>query len=135
MRLRRHGFSLLEILVVVLIISMLAVLITPRIVAHLRKAKVGIAQTKLAKVGMAVGEFYHDCGRLPTEGEWPGAMQEAPTDVAVRWHGPYLSEGDLKDPWGQMIQYRRSGSTFEVLSLGADGKRGGEGENADIAAE
>ena len=135
MQIRRRGFSLVEILVVVLIVSMLAALITPRIVERLRQAKVRIAKAKLAKVDMAVGEFYSDCGRLPTEGEWPGAMQEAPSDVQGKWNGAYLKEEDLVDPWGYAFQYRRSGGSFEVLSLGADGKRGGEGENADIGAK
>jgi len=136
-RQRRKGFTLVELLVVVLIISMLAAVLAPRMFRGLGQAKADIARAKMTIIEDSLSRFQYDCGRLPDESEGGlEALLVAPPDLADRWLGPYLKQSQLLDPWGNMYIYISEGQqnpgSFDLISLGADGQEGGEGENADI---
>ncbi|MDI9431248.1 MAG: type II secretion system major pseudopilin GspG [Sedimentisphaerales bacterium] len=136
-RRRRKGFTLVELLVVVLIISMLAAVLAPRMFRGLGQAKADIARAKMTIIEDSLSRFQYDCGRLPDESEGGlEALLVAPPDLADRWLGPYLKQSQLLDPWGNMYIYISEGQqnpgSFDLVSLGADGQEGGEGENADI---
>ncbi len=134
---RRTGFTLVELLVVVLIISMLAALLAPRMFKGLGKAKADIARAKMTIVEDSLARFQLDCGRLPDESEGGlEALLVAPPGLEDKWNGPYLKASQLKDPWGNMYTYFSEGQYnpggFDLVSYGADGQQGGEGEDADI---
>ena len=133
----RRGFTLVELLVVVLIISMLAALLAPRMFRGLGKAKADIARAKMTIIEDSLARFQYDCGRLPDESEGGlEALLVAPPDLTEKWSGPYLKRSQLVDPWDRTYQYFPEGEynvgSFDLISLGADGEVGGEGENADI---
>ncbi len=133
----RKGFTLVELLVVVLIISMLAAVLAPRMFRGLGQAKADIARAKMTIIEDSLSRFQYDCGRLPSESEGGlEALLVAPPDLADRWMGPYLKQSQLLDPWGNMYIYISEGQynpgSFDLISLGADGQEGGEGDNADI---
>ncbi|MBN1846469.1 MAG: type II secretion system major pseudopilin GspG, partial [Sedimentisphaerales bacterium] len=109
---RRRGFTLVEMLVVVLIITMLATLIAPRVFKGFRKAKTNIARAKIAKIENALSEFYLDCGRLPSQSEGLDALLNPPSGVE-NWDGPYLKMGDIMDPWNHVYQYIPQSTTGE----------------------
>jgi len=133
MRTMQRGFTIVELLVVILIISMIAVLFVPRWRKGLSKAKTGIARAKMSNIESAIGRFYIDCGRSPTQLD---ELVVAPADVEQNWRGPYLKQSELLDPWGHEYIYVEEGEvnpgSFDLISLGADGTEGGEGDNADI---
>ncbi len=133
----RKGFTLVELLVVVLIIGMLATLLAPRMFTGLGEAKSKIARAKIARIEGALAQFQYDCGRLPDESEGGlEALLVAPPDLEDKWKQPYIKQSELIDPWGNPFVYISEGEynpgSFDVISWGADGQEGGEGENADI---
>lgn len=132
----RKAFTLVELLVVILIISMLAAFVAPRMFKGLGKAKVDIARAKMAIIEGALGQFYIDCGRYPDDSEGLESLLVPPADVEEKWNGPYLKRSDLIDPWNNPYIYQAEGEynvgSFDLKSYGADGMEGGEGENADI---
>ena len=134
---RRAGFTLIELLVVVGIIAMLAGFLAPNIFQRLGKAKADLARPRMVIIENALQRFQLDCGRLPDESEGGlEALLVAPPDLEDRWGGPYLKRSQLLDPWGNPYLYLSEGQynpgSFDLISLGADGREGGEGENADI---
>ena len=136
-RRRRKGFTLVELLVVVLIIGMLATLLAPRMFKGLGQTKAKIARAKMTIIENAVAQFQLDCGRLPDESE--GGLESllvAPPELEEKWNGPYLKKSELEDPWGNLYVYISEGEynpgSFDIISFGADGQDGGEGDNADI---
>jgi general secretion pathway protein G len=137
-RRRRKGFTLIELLVVILIISMLAGFVAPNVFKRLSKAKKDLARPRMAIIENAVQRFQLDCGRLPDESEGGlEALLVAPPDLEESdWNGPYLKQSQLLDPWGNPYIYVSEGEynpgSFDLISLGADGQDGGEGDNADI---
>lgn len=135
-RKRRAGFTFIEILVVTIIIGMLAVFIVPNIGKKFGKAKHNIARGKMARVESALEEFRMDCGRYPADNEGLEALLTAPADLEGKWDGPYAKESELMDPWGAQYLFvaegTASGGSYDIISFGADGQEGGEGENADI---
>lgn len=141
MKRKRKGFTIIELLVVVLIITMLAVFVAPRMFKGLGKTKRDIAGSKMAIIESALGNFYIDCGRYPSTDEGLEALIEAPAELEEKWNGPYLKRTHLEDPWGNPYLYEEEGTinagSFDIVSYGADGEPGGEegSENEDIFNE
>ena len=97
MKNRKKGFTIVELLVVILIISMLAAFVAPRMFRGLGKAKKDIARAKMANIESAIGRFNIDCGQYPERLE---DLVEMPTELdEEKWNGPYLKRSDLLDPW------------------------------------
>lgn len=139
-RQRRRGFTLVELLVVVGIITMLAAMLVPRVFKGMGKTKVDIARAKMAIIEDSLARFQYDCGRLPDDAEGGlDALLVAPPELEEKWNGPYLKKSQLLDPWGNPYVYFAEGQvnvgSFDLVSLGADGQESGEGENADIVNE
>jgi len=134
---RRNGFTLIELMVVVLIIALLAGFAAPPVLNKLRGAKVNLAKPKMTLIENALKSFEFDCGRLPDDSEGGlEALLTAPPELEDKWNGPYLKASQLLDPWGNPYIYVQEGQynpgSFDLICLGADGQEGGEGENADI---
>jgi len=133
---KRKAFTLVELLVVILIISMLAAFVAPRMFTGLGKAKRDIARAKMALIEDALGRFYIHCGRYPDDSEGLEALIIPPADVEEKWNGPYLRQSELLDPWDNPYIYVSEGQynpgSFDLISFAADGMEGGEGDNKDI---
>lgn len=131
------GFTLLEMLVVLVIIGLIASLVGPRLFSRVDASKVQVAETQTRMLRGALETFRLEVGRLPTVEEGLAALRTAPADERskARWRGPYLDEEVPADPWGAPYVYSmpgRDGMPFALYSLGADGKPGGEGNDADV---
>lgn len=136
-RFKTTGFTLLEMLVVLVIIGLIASLVGPRLFSRVDSSKVQVAQTQTRMLRGAVETYRLEVGRLPTAAEGLDVLVKAPADEAAkaRWRGPYLDEGVPADPWGNPYKYStpgRDGLPFALYSLGADGVPGGEGNDADV---
>ncbi|TKJ38032.1 MAG: type II secretion system protein GspG [Planctomycetes bacterium B3_Pla] len=134
---RRKAFTLVELLVVVLIITMLAAFVTPRLFTGIGRTKAQLSKAKMATIENALGRFYMDCDRYPDDAEGLDVLIEPPADIEEdKWHGPYLKRSDLVDLWGRPYIYVAEGEvnpgTPDLISLGQDGMDGGDGDNADI---
>jgi general secretion pathway protein G len=132
---RSAGFTLLEIMVVVIIIGVLAATIIPQFMGTTHDAKVSAAKADVAQLENALERFNLHMDRYPTMDEGLKVLVESPTGEDKKWRGPYIKL--LRpDPWGNPYQYRVPGmhhtTSFDVWSRGADGQDGGEGPNADI---
>ena len=130
------GFTVIELLVVILLISMLVVFVVPKMLKQVPEAKRKIAKAKMANIEVAIGKFYLDCGRYPDDTEGLEVLIEAPADLEEKWKGTYLKRSELFDPWDNPYEYRAEGEinlgSFDLISYGADGQYGGEGDDADI---
>jgi len=126
------GFTLVELLLVLVILALIAGLVLPGIIGKAEGAKVRAAASQISRISMSVESFYLDTGKTP---ESLDDLVEEPGDV-VGWNGPYIKRSILKDPWGREYQFRSPGQhgEFDIYSLGADGQAGGEGKNADITS-
>ena len=135
----RAAFTLIEILVVIVVIAILATLVAPNIFQHVGAAKDATARSQMEMLGAALDAYRLDNGAYPTTAEGLGALWQKPaTGELPNWRGPYLRKDVPLDPWGHAYQYVAPGTVnvngYDLLSYGADGQSGGEGENADIAA-
>lgn len=132
------GFTLLELLVVLLILGLLAGLVAPRLFNRVSDARRQTARSQIELLGTALDSYRLDNGRYPTTEQGLRALRERPaTDPPpIHWRGPYLDKPVPDDPWGRPYVYRSPGKAspngYDLLSLGADREPGGEGENADV---
>src|SRR5713226_7690435 len=128
-----QGFTLIELMVVILIIGLLATIVVQNLRSATDRAKRVKAQADIAQIKSGLDRFYLDAGSYPTTDQGLPALTAAPTggNVPHDWQGPYL-EGIPPDPWGNAYYYQSDGSTYVLKSFGADGVEGGEGRNADI---
>ena len=130
------GFTLLELLIVVLIIGLLTGVVAPRLMAHLQRSEVTAAKAQIDSLDKALQAFRIDLGRYPSDAEGLRALVSTPAGAeAARWRGPYLKGTLPLDPWGSPYGYREQGSAgreFELFSLGRDRQPGGQGDDADI---
>ena len=129
------GFTLVELLVVMVIIGLLAALVVPRFVRQEEKAKVKATQAQIELLGTALDTLRLDVGRYPTTQEGLNALRRQPGD-AQKWDGPYLKKEVPLDPWGRAYIYRSPGEhgPYDLFSYGADGVPGGEGDNRDVTS-
>jgi general secretion pathway protein G len=127
------GFTLLELLVVIVIIGLLASYVGPKYFSQLGKSEITAARAQIEAFDKALDTFRLDVGRYPLAEEGLSALLVQPA-AATKWNGPYLKKEIPKDPWGNAYIYRSPGSKgdFEVISYGKDGQSGGSGDNADI---
>lgn len=137
MKKSNQGFTLIEMLVVLVIIGMLAGLVGPKLFTKVDASKVQTAQTQVKMLKGSLEALRLDTGRFPTEAEGLALLNTPPADekLKTRWRGPYLDEDVPQDPWGNPYQYSfpgAGGQPFALYSLGADGKRGGESFDADV---
>jgi general secretion pathway protein G len=128
---RTIGFTLIELLVVLAILALLAGLVGPRVLNLFGGAKSKTAAVQIAEIEKTLELYKLDVGRFPTTEEGLDALNKKPA-TAGGWAGPYMKGGIPVDPWGKAYQYKMAGGAVEILSLGADGAAGGEGENSDI---
>jgi general secretion pathway protein G len=132
---RQAGFTLIELMVVVVILGILAATIIPQFIGTTHDAKVSAAKSNIAELQSAVERFYIHMDRYPTTEEGLRVLSEAPGDGANKWRGPYVQQV-RPDPWGNLYQYRYPGThhavSYDLWSRGADGVDGGEGQGADI---
>ena len=138
MHARRHvaGFTLIEMMVVMVIIGLLMALVGPRFIRQEEKAKVRAARAQVELLGTALDTFRLDVGRYPTTQEGLAALRQRPFGTD-RWDGPYLKKELPKDPWDKPYYYRspgESGRPYDLYSLGADGTPGGDGDARDITS-
>lgn len=134
----RRAFTLVEAIVVILILGVLATVIAPRIIGRVGQAKSSTAQSKAASLATAMKVLMADAG-MPPPGSTINILYERPTEMdASAWRGPYVDNREaLNDPWGRpfiLIIPGKKNVDFDIVSYGADGQPGGEGDNADIIA-
>ena len=129
------GFTLVELLVVMVIIGLLAALVVPRFIRQEEKAKVKATQAQIELLGTALDTLRLDVGRYPTTQEGLNALRRQHGD-AQKWDGPYLKKEVPLDPWGRAYIYRSPGEhgPYDLFSYGADGVPGGEGDNRDVTS-
>jgi general secretion pathway protein G len=138
-RLLRAGFTLIEVMVVIVVIAILATLVAPNVFRHVGSAKDATTRSQIEMLGAALDAYRLDVGRYPSTAEGLDALWTQPSDLpAGVWRGPYLKKTVPPDPWQHPYIYRspatESRTGYDLLSLGADGKPGGEGDDADITS-
>ena len=127
------GFTLLELLVVIVIIGLLAGYVAPRYFSQVGRSEVQVARAQIDSLEKALDQYRLDNRVYPTNEQGLDALVTKPAE-ALAWNGPYLKKAVPNDPWGRAYLYRVPGTKgdFDLYSLGRDGKPGGTGEDADI---
>lgn len=130
---RPAGFTLMELLMVLVIVGLLAAVVGPTLYQRIKPAKETAVREQIENFGTALDSFMVDMGRYPTTQEGLKVLRAKP-DGSEKWNGPYLKKEIPNDPWNNPYVYRAPGRSggYEIVSFGADGREGGEGENADI---
>jgi len=129
----QRGFTLLELLVVMVIIGLLAAYVGPRFFSQIGKSEVKAARAQIDALEKALDQYRLDVGRYPTSEQGLAILMERPAGEP-KWGGPYLKKAVPNDPWGRPYLYRQPGEhgEYDLLSLGKDGQPGGSGEAEDI---
>jgi general secretion pathway protein G len=132
---RELGFTLLELLVVMVIIGLLSAYVGPKVFSQIGKSETKIAKAQVEALLKALDQYRIDVGRYPATEQGLAALLVLPADEP-RWAGPYLSKAIPKDPWGHDYLFRSPGEhgDCDVFSYGRDGRLGGEGEDADVTS-
>jgi general secretion pathway protein G len=130
---KSRGFTLLELLVVMVIIGLLVGYVAPMYFKQVGKSEVKVARAQIESFGKALDQYRLDTGHYPATEQGLAALVTKPTDE-TRWDGPYLKKGIPTDPWGAAYTYKRPGThgEYDIVSFGKDGVPGGAGEDADI---
>lgn len=130
-----RGFTLLELLVVLVIIGLLAGIVGPQLFKNVGKSEITTAKAQIDVLDKALDQYRLDVGRYPSTQEGLVVLVTRPGNE-MRWNGPYLKKDVPLDPWGMSYQYKfpgtRNPDDYEIFSFGRDKTSGGEGENADI---
>jgi general secretion pathway protein G len=132
--LRQGGFTLIEIMVVVVILGILAAIVAPNVISRIDDASINRAKQDIRGIESALKLYYMDNSRYPSTDQGLEALTSRPNDPTVRnWRGPYLDKMP-RDPWNNPYRYLYPGrhGEFDVFTYGADGQPGGEGINAEI---
>ncbi|MCC6532014.1 MAG: type II secretion system major pseudopilin GspG [Burkholderiales bacterium] len=132
---RRLGFTLLELLVVMVILGLLAAYVAPRYFGQVGKSEIRIAKAQIEAFAKALDQYRLDLGRYPSTDEGLGVLRVNPGNNP-KWTGPYLQKDVPLDPWGHAYVYRAPGEhgEFDLISYGKDGRPGGTGEAQDITS-
>ena len=130
-----RGFTLLELLVVMVIIGLLAGYVGPKLFAQIGKSETKVTRAQIDALQKALDQYRIDIGRYPATEAGLAALVHKPVDEP-RWSGPYLAKAVPADPWGRPYAYTSPGQhgDFDLLSYGRDGQPGGDGDNADITS-
>ena len=131
---RRKSFTMIEIVVVIVILVALASIATPLYMNHIKKANIGTAKTQIKLLEDALAGYKLDVGTYPSTEDGLQALMTNPGD-SEKWKGPYIKGGTIPlDPWDNEYVFKKPGThgEFDIISYGADGQPGGDGENADI---
>ena len=130
---KQTGFTLLELLVVIVIIGLLAGYVAPRYFSQVGKSEIQVAKAQIESLEKALDQYRLDTRHYPSSEQGLEALVSKPANEP-NWSGPYLKKAVPNDPWGRPYVYRVPGQRgeFDVVSLGRDGKPGGSGEDADI---
>ena len=132
---KEKGFTLIEMLIVMVILGLLAALVGPRMFGKVGKSRQNAAKAQIALFETALDTYRLDTSKYPTTDQGLQALRVKPSGVE-RWDGPYLPKDVPLDPWGHAYQYRAPGEhgDYDIISLGADGSEGGEGEDEDVVS-
>lgn len=129
------GFTLIEVLIVLVIIVLLASFVGPRVVGYLSDSRIKAAKIQIEGFAAALELYRLDIGKYPSDSEGLSVLIKKPDNDNIRWNGPYLRKKEIpKDPWGNTYIFTNSkgSSMFSIISYGSDGLPGGEGEDKDI---
>ncbi|HJX19175.1 MAG TPA: type II secretion system major pseudopilin GspG [Acidiferrobacterales bacterium] len=128
-----RGFTLLELLVVMVIIGLLAGYVGPKYFSQIGKSEVKAAKAQIDALEKSLDQYRLDTGHYPSQEQGLAALYTRPT-IEPKWDGPYLKKNVPLDPWGNGYVYKFPGEhgDFDLLSFGKDGRPGGDGENADV---
>ena len=132
---RSPGFTLLELLVVLVVLGLLAGIVGPKYFNQLGRSETKVARAQIEGLSKALDIYRVETGHYPSTEQGLNALAAAPSDEP-RWSGPYLQKGVPLDPWGRAYVYRSPGENgdYDLLTFGKDGQPGGEGENAEITS-
>jgi general secretion pathway protein G len=134
-----EGWTFMETLIVIAVVLILTSTVGFMAIQYIDRARVAAARSQIDSFSLALESYYIDCGRYPTSEQGIEALWKKPTiePASENWLGPYINRRTPNDPWGNSYEYiipGREGLPFGIRSLGADGREGGEGKDADISS-
>lgn len=132
---QQQGFTLLELLVVLVVLGLLAGIVAPKYFSQLGRSQAKVARAQIEGLSKALDLYRLEVGHYPNSEQGLQALVTAPSEES-RWSGPYLQKSVPQDPWGRNYVYRQPGENgeYDLLSMGKDGQPGGEGEDAEVTS-